>query len=79
MFAAQHPEKVALFVAKPMSLLIVVLRPIVNIFMRIGNFLIRLFGGNLKQRSPLITAEELKLMIEVGKEEGAVSDEERKM
>jgi putative hemolysin len=31
------------------------------------------------KRSPLITVEELRLMIEVGKEEGVLSDEERKM
>jgi CBS domain containing-hemolysin-like protein len=31
------------------------------------------------KRSPLVTEEELRLMIEVGKEEGVLSDEERKM
>jgi CBS domain containing-hemolysin-like protein len=31
------------------------------------------------KRSPLITEEELRLMIELGKEEGFLSDEERKM
>jgi putative hemolysin len=31
------------------------------------------------KRSPLITEEELRLMIEVGKEEGVLTDEERKM
>jgi putative hemolysin len=31
------------------------------------------------KRSPLITEEELRTMIEIGKEEGVLSDEERKM
>ena len=77
--SSQYPEKVSLFVARPMSFMIAVLRPIVNVFMTIVFFLIGLFGGKPKQRSALITEEELRLMIEVGKEEGAVSDEERKM
>lgn len=79
LIAAQHPEKVSLFVARPISFMIDILRPIVSVFMGIGNFLIRLFGGKPKQRVPLITEEEIRIMIEVGKEEGAVSDEERKM
>lgn len=77
--AAQHPERVALKVAAPMNFLIIVLRPIVNVFMAIAFFLIRLFGVKPRQRAPLITEEEIKLMIEVGKEEGALSDEERQM
>jgi len=79
LFAAQHPEKVSLLVARPMEFMINLLRPIVNVFIGIGNFLIRFLGGKPKQLAPLITQEELKLMIEVGKEEGAVSDEERRM
>lgn len=77
--AAQYPEKVSLLVARPMSFLINILRPIVNVFMGIGNFLIRVLGIRHNPRVPLITEEEIRLMIEVGKEEGAVSDEERKM
>lgn len=78
-FAAQHPEKVSLLMAGPMNLLIYALRPIVSVFMGISNFLIKAVGGGIKHRAPLVTEEEIRLMIEVGKEEGAVSDEERKM
>lgn len=79
LFAAQYPEKVSLMMARTINLLIIALRPVVNIFMGMSVFLIRLFGGKPSPRAPLITEEEIRLMIEVGKEEGAVSDEERRM
>jgi len=79
LFAAQYPEKVSLMVARPINVLIIIFRPIAGIFVAAGNFLIRLFGGELRNRAPLITEEEMRVMIEVGKEEGAISDEERKM
>ncbi len=79
LFAAQHAEKVSLFVAQPIDIFVTVLRPVTNVFMAAGNFLIRLMGGKPKYRVPLITEEEIRLMIEIGKEEGAVSDDERRM
>lgn len=79
LLAARNPEKVSLFVAWPISLLMALLRPIVNVFMAISAVLIRTFRGKPAPRAPLITEEELRLMIEVGKEEGALNDEERKM
>ncbi|MCM8782764.1 MAG: hemolysin family protein [Candidatus Omnitrophica bacterium] len=78
-FAAQHPERVSLLIAKPISFLLFILTPIVNVFMVAGKFLIRIFGGEVKRRAPFITEEEIRLMIEVGKEEGAISDEERRL
>ncbi|MDD5449867.1 MAG: CNNM domain-containing protein [Candidatus Omnitrophica bacterium] len=79
LFAAKHPERVSVLVAKPMDFLITLLRPIVSIFMGIGKGLIRLVGTRPKPRAPLGMEEEIRLMIEVAREEGAVTDEERKM
>lgn len=79
MFAVQRSEKVSLAVAKPISLLVFILNPIAKFFTKLGNGVIKLFGGEVKQRSPLITEEEIKLMIELGKEEGILADDERKM
>jgi len=79
MFAVQRNEKVSLAVSKPINLLVFILNPIAKFFTKLGNGIIKLFGGEVKQRSPLITEEEIKLMIELGKEEGVLGDEERKM
>ncbi|MFH0839351.1 MAG: hemolysin family protein [Candidatus Omnitrophota bacterium] len=79
LFAVHRADKVSLFSARPMHLLIRLLNPIVKLFTILSNFIISLFGIEKTKRSPLITEEELKLMIEIGKEEGVILDEERKM
>ncbi|MFH0855760.1 MAG: hemolysin family protein [Candidatus Omnitrophota bacterium] len=77
--AAKHTEKSALFIAPFMETFIKVLSPVIDFFINISNFLLKLFNLTPTKRSPLITEEELRLMIEVGKDEGVLSDEERKM
>lgn len=77
--AIKHTERLALFTAPLMELFIKIFNPIISVFMRIGNFILKMLGIKYTKKSPLITEEELRLMIEVGKEEGVVSDEERKM
>ena len=77
--ATKHTEKIALVIAPLMEAFIKVLDPIVNFFITICNSLLKVFNLAPSKRSPLITEEELRLMIEVGKDEGVLSDEERKM
>lgn len=78
-FGIQRAEKFSLWVAPLVEILIKIFEPLVFIFIKISNFIIRIFGGTPPKRSPLISEEELRLMIELGKEEGVLSDEERKM
>jgi len=78
-FAAKHTEKVSLFIAPIMESFVKVLEPLTKLFIWISNILLKAFGIDPAKRSPFITEEEIKLMIEVGKEEGVLSDEERKM
>lgn len=77
--ATKHTEKIALFIAPFMGILIKILNPIIRIFIGISDSILRILRIPPSKRSPLITEEELRLMIEVGKEEGVLSDEERKM
>ena len=77
--ATKHTEKIALFSAPFMEIFIKVFHPIILVFTQTSNFILRILGVGPSKRSPLITEEELRLMIEVGKEEGVLSDEERKM
>jgi putative hemolysin len=78
-FAVQHTEKTALFIAPLMKTILGIFGPVANFFTQLGNLIIRILGGRPPKRSPLVTEEELRLMIEVGKEEGVLSDEERRM
>jgi len=77
--SAKHSERVALVTAPVMEAVIVVLKPLIILFIGISNFILRIFGVGPSRRSPLITEEELRTMIEMGKEEGVLSEEERKM
>ncbi|MBU1922736.1 MAG: hemolysin family protein [Candidatus Omnitrophica bacterium] len=78
-FSAKHSEKVALVTAPIMEVMVVILKPLIILFIGISNFILKLFGVVPSKRSPLITEEELRTMIEVGKEDGVLSEEERKM
>ncbi len=77
--ATKHTEKIALIIAPSMEALIKIINPVINFFIGISNFLLRIFNVGPSKRSPLVTEEELRLMIEIGKEEGVLSDEEKKM
>ena len=75
MLATKHTDKIALLFAPIMERFMKLLNPLSNFFIGISNFLLKLFNVSSTKRSPLITEEELKLMIEIGKEEGVLSDE----
>lgn len=78
-FATNHPEGVAFYTRHLVSVLIRLLSPITNVLTWISNGVIRIMGGNPHYRSPLVTEEEIKMMIQIGKEEGFYGDNERKM
>ena len=77
--ATTRTEKIALLTAPLLEAFIKVFHPVINLFTVSSNFLLKLGGVGPVKRSPLISEEEFRLMIEIGKEEGVLSDEERKM
>ncbi len=77
--ATNHPEGVAFLVRHLISLFLWVMHPLTRFMTWISNGVIRLFGGNPHHRSPLVTEEEIKMMITIGREEGFYGDQERKM
>jgi CBS domain containing-hemolysin-like protein len=79
LLATKHTERTALFSAPIMEALMKLLKPVVVVFIGISNLILKVFGIGAAARSPLVTEEELRLMIEVGREEGVLSDEERRM
>lgn len=79
MIALKHTERVALAVAPLMDIYIGAMGPAVKIFTKISDLILDILGIPRARRTSLITEEELKTLIEVGKEEGVLSEEERKM
>jgi len=75
--AVRHADRVALGITPIMRVLIRVLSPLTRLFSFFSNGLLKLFGVGSKPRSPLVTEEEIKLMIEVGRKEGVLGEHER--
>ncbi|MFT5208046.1 MAG: putative hemolysin [Candidatus Omnitrophota bacterium] len=78
-YATHNSESVSFGFRHIISFLIVLFNPLVRICNRISAFLIRLCGVKPSKRAPLVTEEEIKLMIRIGKDEGYYGDDERKM
>ncbi len=77
--AANDSEKVAIAVAKPIKVIIFILKPVVWIFNIITGVIFKLFGINNKSNQPYITEEELRTMVNVSHEEGVLEIEERQI
>ncbi len=79
MFAASHSERVAFAVVRPVRVLMVLLYPLAVAFTWAGRMLLRLVRIPTKRRSPLVTEEELKVMIQMGREAGVLEEHELRM
>lgn len=77
--AAQNSEQIALKVAKPLSVITVILSPLVKLMSFITGALIKVLGGNTDARSSMITEDELKTIVNVSHEEGVLEVEEKQM
>jgi CBS domain containing-hemolysin-like protein len=78
-FAVSHAEKIALILAKPVDIYIKLITPLVWVFNKFSNFIIRLFGGEIRPAPKFMTEEEMKAMISLGEEEGVLEKEEKEM
>lgn len=77
--AAKYSKEYAFKVASVMTFIVKILSPLSFIFTNISSAILKLTGGSGGGRPHLVTEEEIRTMIEVGREEGAVEDEEREM
>jgi len=79
MIALKNTDRMALAVAPMMESYTRMITPVARLFTGITDAMFDILGIKRTRRSSLITEEELRLMIEVGKEDGILSEEERKM
>lgn len=79
LFAAAHADRVALLLARPLQVFLRVMRPLVWLFTASSHVIMRVLGERRLARSPLMTEEELKVMIEIGREAGVVAEHELRM
>jgi putative hemolysin len=78
-FAVTHAEKISLAMARPIEIYIKIISPLVNVFNKMSNAIIRIFGGEVVPAPQLMTEDEMKAMIKIGEEEGAIEKEEKEM
>lgn len=74
--AAKHAERWALIVARPISLWLRLITPIIWAFTLITNGIIRAFGGNTHDKSPFVTEEEIRMLIDISSSEGEMRQAE---
>ena len=79
LFAAVHADRTALLLARPLDRFIWLMQPLTWFFTWTSWLIMRLLGERRMARSPLITEEELKVMIEMGREAGVVAEHELRM
>ena len=76
-YAVKHPEKFSQFVARPTRIISLVLFPITSVLTSLTKRVTELTGRQIPSFS--VTEEELKTMVEVGGEEGALDKKEQEM
>ncbi len=77
--AMQHSEKIALALAGPVKFVSIIMLPAVKVVGFFSDIIVRPFGGHVKFSTPILTEEELKMIVEAGEEEGVIEEEEKEM
>jgi len=78
-FAATHPEVVAFSLIHVMRPVLAALYPLAVFFTWASRWLLRLLRVPTRRKSPLVTEEEIKVMIQMGREAGVLAEDERRM
>lgn len=77
--ALQHAERIALWAAGPLMIISYITSPLVKLITWTSNWLVKPFGGTASFSPPILTEEELKMLVEAGEEEGVLEEEEKEM
>ncbi|WP_291258980.1 hemolysin family protein [Fusobacterium sp.] len=77
--AKNYSVQIAGVVIRIVYLLALFLKPIIKILMFISKFIARLIGIDLKDEAIMITADDIKSLVNVGEAEGIIEEEEKEM
>lgn len=76
--SARNPENFALKVSGFINIIGILFNPIIHSLNFITGILVRMFGGKHIE-NPLVTEEEIRMLVNVGQEEGLIDEDEREM
>ncbi|MGF1496404.1 MAG: hemolysin family protein [Elainellaceae cyanobacterium] len=74
-----NPERVAINVARPMQILAIVVSPAVHLLSASTEMVVRLLGVDQFSQEPLVTEEEIKVLVRQGTEAGMFEEAEQDM
>lgn len=77
-FAVHHAERISIIVSKPLEMLTFVLRPVIKVSSVLTNTFGNVLGMKIPQRM-LLSEEEVKTMLDIGEEDGAIEEDEKEM
>jgi len=75
----QHSERLALLLARPLTVIAFIATPIVRTMVGISNGISRLLGAEASGQLLLVTEEEIRTLIDAGEEEGIIEEDEAEM
>ena len=77
--AMKKEEDISMLAVKPLHILSVVTLPVVRFLNASTNVIVRLFGIDPNQDEEEVTEEEIRMMVDVGEEKGAIQENEKEM
>lgn len=77
--AMKKSEAISMVAIKPLNLLSVITTPFVKLLTASTNFFVRILGMNPNEDEEKITEEEIRLMVDIGEEKGAIDETEKIM
>ncbi|MCE5300129.1 MAG: hemolysin family protein [Spirochaetia bacterium] len=78
-FAIHNTEKLGLLLIGPVVFVYKMIRPITELFVKISNVMIKLFGGQASTSIPVVTAKDITTVINVSAEAGYIDEQEKAM
>lgn len=77
--AMQHAEKIGLCMSSSIYIIAKIFSPVVCFLTVSTNISLRMLGINPEEKNENVTEEEIRIMIDVGSQNGTIDDEEKKM
>ena len=77
--AMHHPEKISLMVAPIIKLVFLISKPFVAVLSASTNLVLKLFRIDAQDKPEQVTEEEIRMMVDVGNEEGSIEKDEADM
>ncbi|MBE3557765.1 MAG: HlyC/CorC family transporter [Ktedonobacteraceae bacterium] len=77
--AVQNPLRWAYALVRPVRAAAWLLHPVIWLLSAITSFFVQVIGGPIRHRGPFVTAEELRMLVTVGEEEGVLEEAETEM